>query len=189
MRARDLDALLCDYLDGALGAEERRAFEDLVAERPELAEALADADFARAAIAQAAPAEPPPQLIAEIVHRTIGVGVGGAAPEQFAVEGGFWGFLGAALHPFRQPRFVMGMAMTVLSFSIFTFQAREAFEAWRSPAPAPSPVAALAATFADDAVQVWRRGQELAGAVAEFYRMQTAGSEAPPAASDEPGGE
>jgi hypothetical protein len=113
--------------------------------------------------------EPPPQLIADIIHETIGVGVGAGSLEP--AGGGRWGFLGTLLHPFGQPRFVMGMAMTMLSFSMFTFYGQRAIDEWNQPRP--SRTVALVETFSHDVGGLWKSATDMTDSAVQFYELQT----------------
>ncbi|MDQ6700747.1 MAG: zf-HC2 domain-containing protein [Acidobacteriota bacterium] len=105
----DCEALLCDYLDGALPRERRPGFEAHLAECAACAALARDAASALAFMDRAADVEPPPQLITKILYqiprgRTSGV----------------QGWLNRLFRPVLQPRYVMGAMLTILSLSVMT---------------------------------------------------------------------
>jgi hypothetical protein len=169
MKCIDFSDRLCDFLDRALDVADERAMEQHAAGCNRCAEELADARLVLAVMREAPVVEPPPQLIADIIHETIGVGVGTLEPA--GAGGGRWGFLGTLFHPFGQPRFVMGMAMTMLSFSMFTLWGQRAIDEWREPRP--SPTAEMVQGFSQDVKGLWASATEMANSAVAFYEMQT----------------
>ena len=112
MNCTDLEILLCDYVDGTLGREDRAAVESHLAECAVCAELARDVAGAVAFIGRAAEVEPPADLFTRILFE-----VRAGKPEA-ARPAGWKRLLGQWLHPILQPRFAMGMAMTILSFSM-----------------------------------------------------------------------
>jgi hypothetical protein len=112
MNCTDLEILLCDYVDGTLGREDRAAIERHLAECPVCTELARDAAGAVAFIGRAAEIEPPPDLLTRILFE-----VRGEKPD-VSRSAGWRKILSQWLHPILQPRFAMGMAMTILSFSM-----------------------------------------------------------------------
>ncbi len=105
----DCEALLCDYLDGALPREQRGSFEAHLADCAACAALARDGASALAFMERAAEVEPPPQLVTKILYqiprgRTSGV----------------QGWLNRLLRPVLQPRYVMGAMLTILSLSVMT---------------------------------------------------------------------
>jgi hypothetical protein len=166
MKCREFEQQLCDYLDRTLDVDGERAMEAHAAECAGCGEELADAQLVFRVLQQAPAVEPPPQLIADIIQETIGVAAGSLEP----AGGGRWGFLGVLFHPFGQPRFVMGMAMTMLSFSMFTFYGQRAIDEWN--APSPSPTVALVEGFSQDVNGLWSSARRLTDSAVDFYEMQ-----------------
>jgi hypothetical protein len=85
----------------------------------------------------------------------------------------------------------MGMAMTVLSFSMFTFYGQRAIDEWTAPASQPSPTAALVEGFSRDVSGLWKSAAEMTSSAIAFYELQTGGAEvekAPAPAANEPEG-
>jgi anti-sigma factor RsiW len=116
MKCVDIEALLCDYVDGALGEAGRAQVDAHVQSCAACAEFLADSQAAVSFMSGAVAVEPPDELITRILHRTQTE----PAAQRAAKESprGIGGWLGRLFQPVLQPRFAMGMAMTILSFSM-----------------------------------------------------------------------
>jgi putative zinc finger protein len=111
MTCAELEILLCDYVDGTLRAEERTALESHLAGCSDCAELAKDVAGVTAFIETVAPAEPPAELLTRILHE---LPSGRPAVEKRSWWRNWFGWV----HGFLQPRYVMGMAMTVLSISM-----------------------------------------------------------------------
>lgn len=103
------EALLCDYLDGALPRERRGSFEGHLTECASCAALARDAAAAIAFMDRASDVEPPPQLVTKLLYQI---------PRGRTV--GFQGWVNRLLRPVLQPRYVMGAMLTILSLSIMT---------------------------------------------------------------------
>ena len=110
MNCAEIEILICDYVDGTLAAGPKAAVERHLAECPACAELARDSAAAVAFIERAAEVEPPPELVKRILFD--------APVEQGQIAGRRRAAGGGAVQPVLQPRFVMGAAMTILSFSI-----------------------------------------------------------------------
>jgi hypothetical protein len=109
MNCAEIDILLCDYVDGTLDAARKAVVEDHLAHCAACAELARDAASAVSFLERCAEVEPPKELLTRLVFA--------AAPaakqsRRFRVRLARW------LEPVLQPRFAMGMAMTILSFSL-----------------------------------------------------------------------
>jgi hypothetical protein len=112
MTCAELEILLCDYVDGTLRAEERTVLEGHLAGCSACAELAKDVTGVTAFIETVAPAEPPAELLTRILHE---LPIGRPSTEKRS----WWRkWIGGWVHGMLQPRYVMGMAMTVLSFSM-----------------------------------------------------------------------
>ncbi len=109
MQCADFEIRLCDYLDGTLEAAARREVEEHAAGCPHCQELLAGSRTLAAFLERVPGVDAPPELITAILYRTQGAGAGRALR-------GWRRWLG----PLWQPRFVMGMAMTILSVSMLS---------------------------------------------------------------------
>ncbi|MDQ6665035.1 MAG: zf-HC2 domain-containing protein [Acidobacteriota bacterium] len=109
----EFDALLCDFLDGTLDGpsnEKRRAeFETHLAECSACGELARDAAEAMAFMERAADVEPPARLVTRILYQV---------PR--GRTDGFRGWLNRLLEPVRQPRYVMGAMLTIVSMAMMT---------------------------------------------------------------------
>ncbi len=173
MKCRRFEQQVCDYLDDALAFESRRAMDEHRLGCDACAEALEEADFARMLLRRAPAPEPPAEMIADIIHDTIGVGsgpalepAGGSAGDQ---GGALWGWLRPVFHPFLQPRFVMGMAMTALSASMMSFYGNQALDRWQAAATTP---AAAVEVVGERVGGAWERAVEVYESAKEFYELQ-----------------
>ena len=113
MTCAELEILLCDYVDGTLRGEERAALESHIAECSSCSEMAKDVMGAVAFMDRAAVVEPPAELLTRIVHNApSGRQIRSEGPSRWRKW--FGGFFESVL----QPRYAMGMAMTILSFSM-----------------------------------------------------------------------
>jgi anti-sigma factor RsiW len=130
MRCAEVEVLICDYLDGTLLTADREELERHLAICAACAELARDARAAVDFMDRAAAVEPPPELITRLVFD---------APWQRAgvrPRSDFGGWLRRIFQPVLQPRFVMGMALTILSFSMlapFVGPARQLTQADLNP--------------------------------------------------------
>ncbi len=115
MTCAEVEILLCDYLDGTLAEAERGTLEAHLAGCEACRTMYDDIRGAVALIGRAAEATPPPELLTRILHEMPG--------RDLARRTGLWRRLRSGwLAPVLNPRYAMGMAMTILSFSmIFKF--------------------------------------------------------------------
>ena len=113
MNCVQLEALLCDYLDGTLAAAGRAEVAIHLEGCPACAGLAHDAGAALSFMDRVADVDPPPELLTRILNETASGRHG-----QLAVAGGLRGWINSVLSPVLQPRLVMGMALTILSFSM-----------------------------------------------------------------------
>ena len=111
MNCAELEELICDYLDGTLPADRKAEVERHLDSCPACAEMARDSAAAVAFIERVADVEPPPELITRILFD---------APWTKKAPARRQGWLSKWLAPVLQPRFAMGMAMTILSFSMLS---------------------------------------------------------------------
>jgi hypothetical protein len=113
MNCADLEILLCDYVDGTLAADARAELERHLAQCANCAEMARDVTAAVGFIGRAADVEPPPELLTRILFN-----LPSAHHARAQQPGGLRHFLHRWIQPILQPRFAMGFAMTILSFSL-----------------------------------------------------------------------
>lgn len=109
MNCADFEILLCDYTDGTLDQARRSELEAHQRECASCADLAKDVAGVVAFIARVPEVEPPPELLAKISFQI---------PQESATKRGVAAWISGWLRPVVQPRFAMGMAMTILSFSM-----------------------------------------------------------------------
>lgn len=115
MNRAQLEALIADYLDGVLAERDAAEFEKYLPLYPDLAELVQDAGEGMRLLGQVDAPEPPPALYARI---QLSLDEARQEAERSKSSTGLFESLAVFLAPILQPRFVMGMAMTVLSISM-----------------------------------------------------------------------
>jgi anti-sigma factor RsiW len=114
MNCGDFESKLADHIDGTLGEAERAALEMHAAACPVCREFMAEAAGAAAFLKRASELEPPAELITRIAYQA----PLGRTRAPFERQSLFSSLTSKWLSPILQPRLVMGMAMTVLSFAM-----------------------------------------------------------------------
>lgn len=114
MNCAEFEILLADHIDGTLGAAERAGLEQHASTCAGCSELLRDATSVAAYLSHAPEVTPPPELITRIAFQA----PSGRAREPFERQGFFGKVAAKWLRPVLQPRLVMGMAMTILSFAM-----------------------------------------------------------------------
>ena len=165
MTCGELEILLCDYLDGTLDNGGRLAVEEHLAACASCSEMARDAGMAAAFIERAAVPEPPPALIARILNETASGRHG-----RLGNARGLRGWIEKALGPVLQPRLVMGMALTVLSFSMM---ARCAGVSPREIKPSDMQPAKVWAALDDRVYRAWGRTVKFYEDIKFVYEIQT----------------
>jgi Putative zinc-finger len=112
MNCADVEILICDYVDGTLAPAERMEVESHLAECRNCAELARDGATAVEFMERAEVVEPPQELISHILFD----------PPWHRQRAGWFS---QVLHPLLQPRFAMGMALTVLSFAMIMPKMRQ----------------------------------------------------------------
>lgn len=110
----DFEVLLSDYLDGTLSDAVREDMDRHMAACPGCAEMFEDARAAVTFIGTVGAVTPPADLITRIVYQA----PRGPMLDPLQRRGIFGTAIGKWLQPVLQPRFAMGMAMTILSFAM-----------------------------------------------------------------------
>jgi anti-sigma factor RsiW len=113
MNCADIEILLADYVDGNIRGEQKSALERHLAECPDCAELARDAAGAVAFMERAAVVEAPPELVTRILFE-----ISDGPSRKEAKAGWASRIFGGWLEPVLQPRFTMGLAMTILSFAM-----------------------------------------------------------------------
>ena len=114
MKCAEFEILLADYIDNTLGTPERGQLEEHASSCLACGELLKDATGAVAFLSRAADVAPPPELVTRIAFQA----PVRRAREPFERQGVLSKLATKWLHPILQPRLVMSMAMTILSFAM-----------------------------------------------------------------------
>lgn len=177
MSCGKFDKLISAHLDGVIERENRAALDSHTTNCRRCREQIAEAEFALRFLGSTPAVEPPPDLVANILHDTIGIeGMAPAMAGGCTSGSGFAGWLGRLFRPPLQPRFVMSMAMAVLSFSMLGVIGQ------RSLVPAGSPGAGPAAAveaISEWTGRTWQRATQLYETVRLFYQIQSEFDENP----------
>src|SRR5262249_40096397 len=112
MTCAELEILICDYVDGTLPAARKAEVAQHLSACPACAELERDSRAAVEFMGRAADVEPPPELITKILFDPPW------ASHKRQPGSGIRSWFSRAFHGVLQPRFAMGMAMTILSFSM-----------------------------------------------------------------------
>jgi hypothetical protein len=181
MTCADLDILLCDYVDETLHGEPRAALERHLAECAGCAQLERDLREAMDLVARSAVVEAPPELMTRIVFE---LGVEKDKSRVKKLPSPLRRMTAKWLDPILQPRFAMGMAMTVLSFAML---GRYAGIEVRQLRPSDlDPVKVWLATE-DRVVRTWERGVKYYENLRLVYEIQTRLKEWSEQAADDPG--
>lgn len=114
MNCAEFESTLADYVDGTLDADSRARLEQHVSTCSGCREFMQDVTGAAAYLARAEEVEPPDALITRIAYQA----PLGRTRQPYERQGLLSGLVTKWLQPILQPRLVMGMAMTVLSFAM-----------------------------------------------------------------------
>jgi hypothetical protein len=179
MYCSDVEILLAEYVDGTLTSETKQALESHLRSCAGCRELAEDAAAAVAFLARTAALEAPPELVTRILFQVPSV------KPSFARRW-FGRILGGWLEPMLQPRLVMGMGATALSFFMLQPQVRQLTPADLDPVKVW--------TFAENRVnRVWERGVKSYENIRLVYEIQTRlnewQQEAPEAQNQGPSGE
>jgi hypothetical protein len=164
MNCADLEALLCDYVDGTLHGDAKLRVEEHLATCGSCAEFVRDAAGAVAFMERAATVEPPAELLTRILYEI---------PQARSAHKArsLWGRVKMKwFDPVLQPRFAMGMAMTVLSFAMLGHFAGIEM---RQIKPSDLNPVAIWVTVEDQALRIWERGVKYYENLRLVYEIQT----------------
>jgi anti-sigma factor RsiW len=112
MTCAEMESLLCDYVDGTLDAEHQALLKKHLDACSACAAQALDAAGAVAFMARVPAIEPPDELVTRLLWLHASNQPAASKPS------GLRAFFVRWMQPVLQPRFAMGMAMTVLSFGL-----------------------------------------------------------------------
>jgi anti-sigma factor RsiW len=159
----DVEILLADYVDGTLPSEQNSALEVHLSECMACAELARDSAAAVAFMERAAVVQVPPELVTRILFE-LTAGSSRSVIRQSLVRRLF----GRWLEPVLQPRFAMGMAMTVLSFAMIG-----RFTHVRQLTPADLDPVKVWTSAEDRVVRWYNRGVKYYESLRVVYEIQT----------------
>jgi anti-sigma factor RsiW len=164
MNCADVEIRIADYVDETLHVEEKSALLAHLSQCSDCAELAQDARAAVAFMERASNVEAPPELVTRILFEI------SSGPSHAEVKPSWTRrIFGKWLEPILQPRYAMGMAMTVLSFAMlgrFTGIHRQL-----TPADL-DPVKIWMATE-DRAQRVWERSMKYYENLRVVFEIQT----------------
>jgi len=159
MNCADAEILICDYLDGSLDTGRKDELELHLAACRACRELARDSAAAVAFLDRVAPVEPPPELVNRILF---------AAPwTRRKSKLGAW--MEAILSPVLQPRYAMGLAMTIVSFAMLA----QFVAPMRHIRPEDLKPAALWAGLEDRAYRSWGRALKYYDNLKVVYQIQS----------------
>jgi hypothetical protein len=182
MNCADAEILICDLVDGTLGPAGRAELERHLAACSACSELARDSAAAVAFMERAADVEPPPELITRILFDPPWAHAARTRP------GGLRARLRGFFQPVLQPRFAMGMAMTILSFAMMAKFVKPMRSQWTARDLDP----AVVWTALDDRVyRTWQRTVKFYESIRLVYQIQSTLSEwqeqdQEPATAEEP---
>ncbi len=113
MTCAEFEVILCDHIDGTLEAEARGQVDLHLEKCAACAQLAAECGAAADFLAHLPEVAPPPAAVTRILQQ-----IPARQPAAARARGALAGWLGRWFAPVRQPRMVMGMAMTILSFAM-----------------------------------------------------------------------
>ncbi len=160
MTCAEIEVLLCDYIDGTLEAGTKSLLESHLRTCEACAEFATDAGAAVAFISKSSAVEPSRELVNRVLFQIPG-------RQQTKLKGLRW--LRSKFAPVLQPRFAMGMAMTILSFSMLG-QFAGIHHQWRPDDLRPDKVW----NYLDDrAHRTWERAVKYYDSLRFVYEIQS----------------
>jgi len=165
MNCAELDQLLCDYIDGTLDVAQKAAVEEHLAHCGACAELARDAAAAVKFTGRALPVEPPPELITRILFE-----ISNERERSGSQRGSLRALFGRLVEPVLQPRFAMGMAMTILSFSMLARFAGINIRQLKASDLEPTKVWT---SFEDRAHRGWTRAVKFYESIRLVYEVRT----------------
>jgi len=157
-----MEILICDYVDGTLRPDARATVEQHLAACRNCAELARDAAAAVGFMERAAEVEPPPELMTRLLFHAPWIQVKTPAT-------GWRNGLRRIFQPVLQPRFAMGMAMTILSFAMLARFVAPA----RQLRPADLAPAKVWAAAEDRAYRSWVRTVKFYESIKVVYQIQS----------------
>lgn len=165
MKCTDLEILLCDYVDGTLSQAERATVELHLAQCAGCREVVELSTAAVSFMERASEPEPPAALVNQILFEARKTQASNPAVRRST------NWLKRLFEPILQPKFAMGMAMTILSFSMLGRFAGIKKGEIRAADLEP---ARIWAAIEDKAYRTWDRAQKYYESLRLVYEVRQA---------------
>jgi anti-sigma factor RsiW len=170
MNCADVEVILADYVDGTLAADRKAALEGHLSTCSTCKEMADDVAGAVAFMERASDVTAPPELVTRILFE-ISSGPSHVAVKPSWVRRIFGNRLGGKyLEPVLQPRYAMGMAMTLLSFAML---GRFAGIEVRHLTPADLDPVKIWTAAEDRATRTWQRGVKYYESLRLVYEIES----------------
>ena len=166
MTCAEFEILLADYVDGTLPSAQKSALEAHSGECAACAELAQDVTGATAFIERASVLEPPQELVTRILFE---IPQANRTASKEKVQG-LWRRIVGWFQPVLQPKIAMGMAMTILSFSML---GQFAGIQVRQLKPADLDPVRVWATIDSQAQRTWERAVKYYENLKLVYEVQT----------------
>ena len=164
MTCGEVEILLAEHLDGALPAAEAQSVEAHLAGCAACSDLARDARLAMAFMERSSDVDAPPELLTRILSETASGRHGSLRAR------GIQSWFGSALAFLLQPRLVMGMALTMVSFSMM---AKCAGVSPRQLRPADMDPKMIWASLDDRAMRAWTRTVKFYDDIKFVYEIQS----------------
>ncbi len=170
MNCADVEILLADYVDGTLAADGKAALDSHLSTCPTCRELARDVTGAVAFMERASEVTAPPELVTRILFE-ISSGPSHLAVKPSWVRRIFGNRIGGKyLEPVLQPRYAMGMAMTLLSFAML---GRFAGIEVRHLTPSDLDPVKIWTAAEDRATRTWQRGVKYYESLRLVYEIES----------------
>jgi anti-sigma factor RsiW len=170
MNCADVEIQLADYLDGTLAADHQSALESHLSSCQACEELARDAAGAVAFMERVSDVTAPPELVTRILFE-VSSGPSHATVKPSWIRRIFGSRLGGKyLEPVLQPRYAMGMAMTLLSFAML---GRFAGIEVRHLTPADLDPVKIWVAAEDRASRTWQRGVKYYESLRLVYEIES----------------
>jgi predicted anti-sigma-YlaC factor YlaD len=170
MNCADVEILIADHLDGTLAADRKAAVESHLSTCAACRELAGDAASAVAFMERASDVKAPPELVTRILFEI------SSGPSHVEVKPSWTRRLfgnkigGKFLEPILQPRYAMGMAMTLLSFAML---GRFAGIEVRHLSPSDLDPVKIWMAAEDRAARTWQRGVKYYESLRLVYEIES----------------
>jgi predicted anti-sigma-YlaC factor YlaD len=170
MNCADVEILLADYVDSTLAADQKSALESHLSTCSDCKELAQDIAGAVAFMEKASEVTAPPELVTRILFEIT------SGPSHLVVKPSWFRRIfgnrlgGKYLEPILQPRYAMGMAMTLLSFAML---ARFTGIEFKHLSPADLDPVKIWTAAEDRVSRTWQRGVKYYDSLRLVYEIES----------------